>query len=102
VGVRVRAKRVDDIDAPGTPPGAFELYEGGKAEDVGMIYVCPCGCGIHGFLHFRPGPAPSWTWDGNREAPTLTPSVHHQIRRTEGPTTTHWHGYLRAGWWESC
>lgn len=31
---------------------------------------------------------PSWSWDGNLERPTLSPSVHH---------IGHWHGYVRAG-----
>lgn len=35
----------------------------------------------------------SWEWDGNEEAPTLTPSVH-QIG--------HWHGFIRAGRMVSC
>jgi hypothetical protein len=30
----------------------------------------------------------NWQWDGNREAPTLSPSVNVVGR---------WHGYLRAG-----
>lgn len=29
-----------------------------------------------------------WGWDGNEDAPTLTPSVH---------CIGHWHGYVRAG-----
>jgi len=31
---------------------------------------------------------PAWNWDGNREAPTLTPSIN---------VIGVWHGYLRAG-----
>ena len=31
-----------------------------------------------------------WQWDGNHEAPTLSPSILHH---SELP----WHGYLRAG-----
>jgi hypothetical protein len=40
-----------------------------------------------------PGGPRVWGWDGNREKPTLTPSIHapHQ-----------WHGHLRAGRLESC
>lgn len=34
-----------------------------------------------------------WGWDGNKDAPTLTPSIHR---------VGHWHGYLRAGRLESC
>ena len=29
-----------------------------------------------------------WGWDGNEDAPTLTPSIH---------TIGHWHGWVRAG-----
>lgn len=39
----------------------------------------------------QPGGAGAvWTWDGNREAPTLTPSILHH-------STPEWHGYLTAG-----
>lgn len=31
-----------------------------------------------------------WEWDGNREAPTLSPSILHH-------SEPKWHGYLRAG-----
>lgn len=63
-----------------------------------MWYVCPCGCGSHGCLPVGNGFKPdhgvvgraTWHWDGNREAPTLSPSVHH---------VGHWHGWLKAGFW---
>lgn len=83
-----------ELDAPEATPGAYNFYvnfgEPADAAPKGMIYVCPCGCGQTGRLRFRPAPSPSWEWDGNREAPTLSPSVHH---------VGHWHGYLRAGLW---
>lgn len=91
----VKATLVEDVDDRGAA-GAFEFttYQG---EIAGMIYVCPCGCGREGYLRFRGAPRPpeeadrpSWEWDGNREAPTLSPSVLHR---------DHWHGYLRAGMW---
>lgn len=31
-----------------------------------------------------------WYWDGNREAPTLEPSILHHSK-------VEWHGYMRAG-----
>lgn len=31
-----------------------------------------------------------WYWDGNREAPTLEPSILHHSKIP-------WHGYMRAG-----
>jgi hypothetical protein len=89
----VVATRCDDIDAVRAKPGAFEFYVDGTGATAGMIYCCPCGCGATGSLAFRPRPSPSWEWDGNRDAPTLSPSVHH---------VGHWHGYLRNGVWESC
>lgn len=92
----VKALLVEDIDAVlRAQPGAFEFYvDHGRDGDVaGMIYCCPCGCGVTGALAFRPRPSPSWEWDGNREAPTLSPSVHH---------VGHWHGWLRNGIWENC
>ncbi|MBI1179092.1 MAG: hypothetical protein GC201_00940 [Alphaproteobacteria bacterium] len=93
------AKHVDDIDVDGVPPGAFEFYVTAEHDPAGMVYLCPCGCGRKGALEFRlPGAGrPSWIWDGDRERPTLTPSVHHLIGGK-----THWHGHLTAGVWEPC
>jgi hypothetical protein len=91
----VKAQLVIDIDH--APPGGFEYYRSGDREYAGIIYSCPCGCGKNGVLAFRPHPSPSWEWDGNKEQPTLSPSVH-DIPNGK----THWHGYLRAGVWESC
>jgi len=38
----------------------------------------------------RDGRHPVWQWDGNREAPTLTPSILHH-------SNPPWHGFMRAG-----
>ena len=88
----VRAHLVDNIDEGVSPPGSFKFYA--KAgETAGMLYICPCGCGRIGALAFRPALSPSWEWNGDRDAPTLSPSVNH---------VGHWHGFLRAGVWTSC
>ncbi|MFA5897919.1 MAG: DUF6527 family protein [Hyphomicrobium sp.] len=89
----VKATRFENIDDVENMPGAFEYFRDGDRYPAGMIYTCPCGCGRIVSLDFRPHSSPSWEWDGNREAPTLSPSVHH---------VGHWHGYLRNGVWESC
>lgn len=89
----VKAQRFEDIDDVDKHAGAFEFYKQGDRYPAGMIYNCPCGCGTRGSLAFRPHASPSWEWDGNRDAPTLSPSVHH---------VGHWHGWLRNGIWESC
>lgn len=39
--------------------------------------------------------ANAWQWDGNRDAPTLSPSILHWGGGKDAPAT--WHGYLRAG-----
>lgn len=64
----------------------------------GITFICPCGCGSESWLPVdrRGRPGPSWEWDGNREAPTLTPSVFNSGMPCQ------WHGWLRAGKWESC
>ena len=86
----VKGHLVQDIDADDVQPGDFQFSD----PVTGMWYICPCGCGTQGYLRIRPSePAhPSWGWDGNREEPTLTPSVHH---------VGHWHGFLNKGVWTS-
>lgn len=49
--------------------------------------------GVWQYLPVKVGPANqdasrNWGWDGNEEAPTLTPSIH---------TIGHWHGFIRNG-----
>jgi hypothetical protein len=105
--MEVSATIVSDIDteeAQGTP-GAIQFATDGR----GMFYMCPCGCGKEGYLAFtgrqrvrpdkRQWNGETWEWDGNREAPTLSPSVHHQLY-CAGEYKTHWHGYLKKGLWK--
>lgn len=40
-----------------------------------------------------PHPAARWGYDGNADAPTLSPSIHSPGK---------WHGFMRAGTLESC
>lgn len=96
----MKATLVDDIDIALGVPGAIELRtRQGDTKVAGIAFVCPCGCGREGWLPIvterRPETSPAWTWDGNREAPTLTPSVL-QVGGCR------WHGWLRAGLWETC
>jgi Family of unknown function (DUF6527) len=69
------------------------LTEGEKV--VGLVYLCPCGCGRRGAILFGSrsrSTGAAWTWDGNLESPTLTPAIE---RRT--PCT--WRGDLTDGMW---
>lgn len=74
----------------------------------GLIYKCPGGCGKEGYVAFKPPSEDdikygrdTWTWDGNREAPTLSPSIHNHDVIYEGKKLaeqpTHWHGWLQNG-----
>ena len=96
------------------PPGAFRwtsLY-GVDGGPYGMNFKCPCGCGaVHGVgFTTRPkdwneGKGARWTWDGNMEKPTLSPSLglHRSHEgQTVGADGYHWHGYLKAGVFEEC
>ena len=90
-----RRDRFDDLDNPGD----FILITNQAGEVVGMVEKCPCGCGELGSISFdvpsRTGCGPKWKWNGNRDKPTLTPS----IKRTVGCL---WHGYLTDGVFRSC
>lgn len=91
--VNVEARHGDLFEeAEALPPGTIQF----EAADAGLFYNCPCGCGRFGYLPFRGSQPerPSWEWDGSREKPTLTPSVHDLV--------CGWHGWLRAGIWVSC
>ncbi len=72
-------------------PGEF-LF----SEDYTHIYIWIPGCKSPDCLRIKPG-NPSgercWGWDGDIDAPTLTPSIH---------AIGEWHGYLRKGRFESC
>jgi len=77
--------------------GAFD-YVPSIDEPKGMRIICPCGCGNESYLAFEGhgSPGPTWDWDGNRERPTLTPSVFNSGMPCK------WHGFLTAGVWRPC
>ncbi len=87
----VRGRLRVSFEEMGELPGSFAF----EASDQGLFYVCPCGCGRESFLPIAGEGRPRWRWDGNREQPTLTPSV----RRTE---SCFFHGYFAAGVWTFC
>lgn len=39
-----------------------------------VIWDCP-GCGIYHRVQTAPDKKPKWDWNGNRESPTISPSV---------------------------
>lgn len=85
-------------------PGAALLEE---LDDGSMIFewICPCGCGQLHFISISTEQRPhGWKWDGNREKPTLKPSLgmHPKDGRAFDGSGYHWHGYLTAGEFLEC
>jgi Family of unknown function (DUF6527) len=45
----------------------------------------------------------AWTFDGNEDAPTLSPSIRYGDRNEKHEIVVeHWHGFIKAGRIESC
>lgn len=105
---KVTAVLVDSIMNESNPPGAFKYYaHGDPAVDgskiIGLNFVCPCGCGLVGSISFGCAASghPRWTWDGNYEAPTCTPSIGF-YGMNDPSQGHHWHGFLTAGEFVPC
>ena len=100
----VAGHRVDEIDSDGPiPAGVFEFCSDNNGPNAGILFGCPCGCGEMHVVQFRADHRPMWNWNGDREAPTLTPSI--AIRQMDGAGNVigdHWHGFLTNGEWRSC
>lgn len=83
----VQVEDLFDEDKP-KPPGSYQF----SASEDYLLFVCPCGCGSTACLSLdRAKQTPAWTWDGNRDQPTLHPSIRQM--------KCGWHGWLRAGQW---
>lgn len=95
----VPARLVDSWDAvENGEPGTFKYLANQDNEpEKCLMAKCPCGCGEKFAISiYKAGePVHGWLWDGNKEAPTLRPSIHRLFN-------CGWHGFLTAGVWESC
>jgi uncharacterized protein DUF6527 len=91
----VKATPVPDaLFGDNVPPGGFSFSDDGVEPFNSIYYCCPCGCGERMSLPIATGDKRDryWKWDGNREEPTLEPS----IKRLNG---CKYHGYLTRGVW---
>lgn len=89
------------------PVGSFDIGNG-VADYPGstghILFVCPNGkrCSVLLGPTFVPRPAEGkcnvWAWDGNRERPTITPSINCISEKDGKPTGgCGWHGFITAG-----
>lgn len=56
----------------------------------GELLIANAGHGIKRDGQGLNGGRPQWDWDGNREAPTFSPSINCE-------KACGWHGYIKAG-----
>lgn len=83
---KLKATKVEKIWEDGVPAGAYTFNE---AQGM-IVFVCPCGCG-----QMRSVPVAGqrgWTWNGDKNNPTITPSI--QVVGECG-----FHGFLTNGEW---
>jgi len=100
----------EDPNTPGyqVSPGKFDIVKARVAGYPGVVahmaFICPNArhCGV--LLAPQPIPRPDdkslyvWGWDGNRERPTLTPSINCIAEKDGKPTGgCGWHGFITAG-----
>lgn len=91
-----RARTHDDLWGDDIKDGDHAV----NADGTRILLVCPCGCGglmdLPIYREGQPKPAPNaWLWNGDRQQPTLTPS----IRDLSG---CRFHGFLTGGVWTFC
>lgn len=79
----------------------FEFVgEGPGGRPKWMIFTCPRDPERECTIAIKPqrnGVRASWEWDGNREAPTVSPSIN-----CNGAAGCGWHGWIRKGVATSC
>jgi hypothetical protein len=74
-----------------------DLAQGGRGKGKCYLFHCP-GCGHgHAFFVREDGGRPSWTFDGNMEAPTFAPSLLNTCELGEERRPHRCHLFLRAG-----
>jgi hypothetical protein len=81
------------MELPSRQPGFWKIFQGPLNSGWYYAYNCPCGCKYPGINRLMKAGEPpssalvasvSWDWDGNLQAPTLTPSFKRHT-----PCATH-------------
>lgn len=88
--------------------GDWIILEGKDGLHIWLRYPCKvqtlCGDDVHGgivHLPIRVGESLAspmcWAWNGNKESPTLTPSILINGGDGHGGRVEYWHGFLTDG-----
>ena len=88
----------DEDGRSALPPGSGQWVNGHRSGAVAALdFVCPCGCGKVRSVDVAIGGNKRhhvWNWNGDRERPTLSPSL-------DCLTGCRWHGWLTDGQFRS-
>ncbi len=94
-------EQIGSFDIEASPGHSVQGYPGANGH---IIFVCPnnkrCSVLIGPTFVDRPNPDALcvWGWDGNRDRPTLTPSINCLAEKDGKPTGgCGWHGFITAG-----
>jgi len=83
----IKANRVADYEHAKNPGDFFIIKEDNYHR---IQFLCPCGCGSLGGINISQTDPNAWSWDGNEDTPTISPSVMFL-------SGCRWHGYLKNG-----
>lgn len=97
-----------DVWPDDVPVGSFDIELGGvegyPAATAHLLFVCPNGhrCAVLIGPQFAGRPTPDalcvWGWNGDRDKPTLTPSINCITEKDGEPTGgCGWHGFITDG-----
>lgn len=100
----------EDPNTPGVQriPGKFDIrmahVQGYPGATAHIEFICPnaryCGVLMGPVAVAKPNPDALgvWGWDGNKEAPTLTPSLNCLAEKDGKPAGgCGWHGWIKGG-----
>lgn len=71
-----------------------EILRSGEGD--ALLWFCP-GCQCAHQIHVGSGPGPRWTWNGNVEKPTFSPSVKVKLGKWEKGPDQICHCFIGAG-----
>lgn len=97
-----------DVWPDDVPVGSFSVEDGGVQGYPGatahILFVCPHGRRCSVLLGPSPVPKPTedalsiWGWDGNKDRPTITPSINCLAEKDGKPAGgCGWHGFITNG-----